>query len=418
MLGLRSTSVLQCGISFIPYAAPTMSDAEPLLIDAGPSPFGWSSLSSFLKCPQLWAWQYRWMRDPSLSEQERLRRVDIFGTGPLRKGSLGHVMQAHWHAQGGASDQTPVVIGLPGGVTNEWPPPTTEIIDPEAVLSPRRAARAWCRNNDDWEFFGQMVEVFEKYCDVVPDLPGDIIAVEYPLILVNGWLSSSGKYGLWLVEPSEPDLKKAQWHHLVTGEEVIPQRLGVGCPKEARRVSDGYQRSRPYLEEHALYDHPIVLTRRLDLVIRYHGSAGGYSIWDHKHTSNVQPSRADKGYWIDAGFGSYRVIGEQMWPEEFGRRGTGKDGVVLNLIPSSAIPRGKKKFKPEPVSVAAAPERDRKLPILIADAWAARAELEVETDQGLRAVGEWVAPLGADQTTCDGRYGICRALKLCGKGAL
>lgn len=60
----------------------------PILIDCGPSPYGWHSLASYLRCPTAW----RHESDLKAAGGESHR-------APLVRGSLGHVMLAHHYAR-------------------------------------------------------------------------------------------------------------------------------------------------------------------------------------------------------------------------------------------------------------------------------------------------------------------------------
>ena len=64
---------------------------DPVIIDSGPSPRGWSYYSTFLRCPMLFFWKYVY------ADAHRLGFQDT--TGPLARGTLFHVGRAHLDAQ-------------------------------------------------------------------------------------------------------------------------------------------------------------------------------------------------------------------------------------------------------------------------------------------------------------------------------
>jgi len=58
----------------------------PLLIDTGPSPRGFHRIEAFLSCPMRYYWR-------------RVAKVEREPSAPLVRGTLGHVMLAHYYAQ-------------------------------------------------------------------------------------------------------------------------------------------------------------------------------------------------------------------------------------------------------------------------------------------------------------------------------
>jgi hypothetical protein len=65
---------------------PRPAGPYPLLLDAGPSSHGWHKTATWLRCPQLWAYQ-------------NLLGIDFPASDPLVKGSLVHIGTAHVHAR-------------------------------------------------------------------------------------------------------------------------------------------------------------------------------------------------------------------------------------------------------------------------------------------------------------------------------
>ena len=317
-----------------------------LLIDAGRSSRGWSRIGSFFRCPQLFAYQNR--LDMSLIPADALTR-----------GSMGHVIQAHQHAIWGAS--------TPSGV---WVDETWHD-DPSVFLEPEEAIQMWCDTNGGHQHLDRMIETFHQYMERYPECPGDVIAVEYPITDVLG--ERDNQWGLWVVHPEEQYFnRKAYTVKAWDGSVIKPSPLN--CP--------GHPNS----------GEAVVLTRRLDMVIRDRG--GKIFIWDHKHQARVQANKSVDGYAIDGGFAAFRIMGKQLYGSDFG-------GVALNLIQTQA---------PWTVArpiVPSTPHRDSHFADMLWRAEHSLARLDLELPNF------WDWPKVQHETMCVGRYGTCPAIKMC-----
>ena len=100
------------------------------------------------------------------------------------------------------------------------------------------------------------------------------------------------------------------------------------------------------------------------------------------------------GYAIDGGFAAFRIMGRQVWPENFG-------GVALNLIQTTAPWRVARPMVPM------TPHRDAHFAEMLWRAEHALARLDVD-EKNL-----WAWPKAQHETTCVGRYGSCAGIKLC-----
>ena len=317
-----------------------------ILIDAGMSSRGWSRIGTFFRCPQLFAYQRR-------------LNMEMIPAAALTRGSMGHVMQAHQHAIWGCQQ---------GGchVGDDY------MTDASTLLSPEDSVHAWVEQyGEGAEFIDEMVETFRRYMAKFPEAPGRIVAVEYPIMAVLG--TKQGEWGLWVVHPDELDTPLDVAHFkAVDGHKIEPTPLN--CPG------------------HPDSGKAIALTRRLDLVTR--DTTGRVYIWDHKHNARVQANKSTDGYAIDGGFAAFRIMGKQIWGDEFG-------GVMLNLIqrtPPWTVARP---------MVPATPHRDRHFAKML---WRAEHEL-ARLDRDGDDFWEW--PKVQNESSCVGRYGKCSGIKLC-----
>ena len=112
------------------------------LIDAGMSSSGWSRIGTYMKCPQLFAYQRR-------------MGLELISAAALTRGSMGHVIQAHQHAIWGAEQ---------GGVwfDDEW------IEDPDVFLPPEEALSAYCDAHGGYDHLDRMLETFRRYMAQYP----------------------------------------------------------------------------------------------------------------------------------------------------------------------------------------------------------------------------------------------------------
>lgn len=322
-----------------------------VLIDAGKSSRGWSRIGNYFKCPQLFAYQYR----KDLMADENGHFPDV---GPpisaLTKGSIGHTLQAHQHAIWGAR--------LPEGVVVD----TMVVRDPSLFMDPEDAAAAWCDKYGGHEHLENMIEVFRRYVAKYPEPPGDVIAVEAPVTAVIG--VKAGAWGLWVAEE-----RGGGWYALDGVEIDVTPLAAPGHPDHGTAIT---------------------LTRRIDLVTR--DRAGRYYVWDHKHQANVNANSSATGYAIDGGFAAFRIMGQQLYGEQFG-------GVWLNLVQSMSP------YRVARVAVPATPHRDAQFARQLWMAEHAIAQLDLTTDP-------WEWPKAQNELSCYGRYGACSALNLCAAG--
>jgi hypothetical protein len=103
---------------------------DPILLDTGPSPFGWHRYENFLRCPQLYAWNHK------TNERSTGRALAL--------GSLIHVGLAHHYAR-----------------LRE----TQHGRDPDAYYGPVEAVRALAARNPDDPFYRECSPIAQ---DVVP----------------------------------------------------------------------------------------------------------------------------------------------------------------------------------------------------------------------------------------------------------
>ena len=301
------------------------------LIDAGMSSSGWSRIGTYMKCPQLFAYQRR-------------LGLKLISADALTRGSMGHVIQAHQHAIWGAKQ---------GGVwvDKDW------IEDPNVFLPPEEAIAAYCDQHGGHDHLDRMLETFRRYMAQYPEPPGRVVAVEYPVSAMLGYVDR--KWGLWVEKE---------------GRHIDPTPLD--CPG------------------HLNHGKPFRLTRRLDRAVGARTGRG--AIWDHKHQARVQPNRSVDAYAIDGGFGAFRLMGRQLY-KDFG-------GVMVNLIQTT------ENWKVARRAVPPTPHRDNHLAQLI---WRAEHDLaRLDKDD----IDHWEWPKAMHETACYGRYGKCAGLHLCSFG--
>ena len=319
---------------------------KKILIDAGRSSRGWSRIGSFFRCPQLFAYQNRLNKD-------------LIPASALTRGSMGHVIQAHQHAIWGAR--------TPSGVWVD----ETWYDDPTVFLDPEDAVQMWCDTNGGHEHLERMIETFHQYMNKYPECPGDVVAVEYPVTAVLG--TKDHEWGLWVVHPEDQHFdRRAAYAKAVDGSKIYPSPQNVPGHPDCGAA--------------------IVLTRRLDLVIRDLG--GKIFIWDHKHQARVSVNGSVDGYAVDGGFAAFRIMGRQLYGSSFG-------GVALNLIQTQSP------FKIARPMVPATPHRDKHFADMLWRAEHNLARLDVELPS------HWDWPKVQHEASCIGRYGSCPAIKMC-----
>ena len=324
--------------------APALDEASKagkrtVLIDASRSSRGWSRIGTFIKCP------FKFALDQRLG-------IRLIPAAALTKGSLGHLLQAHQHAIWGAEQ---------GGcwVDNEW------VDDPDTLMLPEQAAIEWCRRNPEGvQYLQPMLEVFDDYMMRYPKAP-KVLAVEHEISGVLGTKphAETGEpvFGLWLEY-----LYDEVNHTMSVDEDITPTLLN--CPG------------------HPDHDKPIRLTRRIDLTTE---ERGGAVIWDHKHTSKVDPARADDAYAMDGGFTAFRILGRQRW-RNF-------SGLGLQLISNRKPYRVARPMIPE------TPHKDINFARMIY----AYEHQVAQMDMMFPDAWDW--PMAMNETVCMGRYGMCAA---------
>lgn len=349
--------------------------SDPILIDAGPSPRGWSFWGDRLGCPF----------KASLTGRLGFR----VNRDPLLRGSLGHVAQAHLHGQWGAEQPDGVEVGVPG-TPGQWPAPTQRVTDPRALLSPADAISEACRREPAMsDFHAGIALTLAKYVKRFGWPPGRILAVEVPATLVLG--TCRGVWGLWLIDPLTRD--GVRFRH-VDGSTVTATPLD--CPG-LERTGD------PAEDAHIPHYHgdPLFLTRRRDLDVH---SDQAY-IWDHKHIGRMQASAAMTWYRTEGGFAAFHIIGRQLYGADFG-------GVKVNLIQHTA---------PWARELRAVPPREAAIAALPRDIWRAAHEQALDDLHDVPVNARRRAHAGSG--ACYDAYGQCAASMLehgdpCGTGLL
>lgn len=319
---------------------------QKILIDAGRSRSGWSRIGTFYKCPQLFAYQNR-------------LDLQLIPADALTRGSMGHVMQAHQHAIWGCEQ---------GGVLVD----DYHMDDASLLLDPEESVEEWVRvNGEGEEHIPRMKETFRRYLATYPESPGKVVAVEYPITAVLGM--KDGLWSLWVVHPDDVSYHpKAAKIKAIDGGVIHPTPLNcVGHPNHGNAIE---------------------LTRRLDLVTQ--DRSGRVYVWDHKHQARVEPNKSVDGYAIDGGFAAFRIMGRQVWPDNFG-------GVALNLIQTTDPWRVARPMVPM------TPHRDAHFAEMLWQAEHNLARLDVDKKD------HWAWPKAQHETTCVGRYGACAGIKLC-----
>jgi len=368
----------------------------PLLIDSGRSPKGASYYGPKLKCDQLFAYKnrlvplYEGRRAGPNGETLEPYEVDkLVPAEALTVGSMGHTGLAHFHGRQGARQaQAGMQEGVLVGTKIDGRDVDVMITDPDQLMPPEDGVRAWCevnkRGHEHVELVLTMLSKYEQNC---PEPPGLVAGIECLQVGVIGTLELAiPLWGLWVVQ--EIPLPGNEYATSLSGK-VKVKIDPLDNP------------------DHPHHGHPIIVTRRDDMVsldpYRQHKA----SIVDHKCLSNVEPGRAEDALRADVGFGLFWHLGEQAFNTEARWMGSSSfSGVYVNMI-------GKR--KPWRVAKAKVPktrDRNRKLPRQIWDAAHDIARRDVETMRGERTLFEW--PMAcSDPGPCFGRYGRCGAYGLC-----
>lgn len=130
---------------------------DPVIIDSGPSPRGWSYYGTFLRCPMLFFWKYVYPRARSLGFNDT--------TPPLARGTIFHVGRAHRDAR-------------------QWARENGK--DENRVLSPIDAMNECARRIGPVgeERLPTVHAMFQAYCERYPYETFKIVAVE-ELMTIN-----------------------------------------------------------------------------------------------------------------------------------------------------------------------------------------------------------------------------------------
>tara|TARA_R110000822_G_scaffold44134_1_gene118627 strand:+ start:617 stop:1591 length:975 start_codon:yes stop_codon:yes gene_type:complete len=246
---------------------------EPILIDTGRSPTGWSFWGSSFYCDQLWF-------------ITNVLQKQLIAADPLIQGSMGHTLLAHYYAR---------VACKQGGLMYEG----QEVTDPDYFLTPEQAVREWVRRRqhegtEGAHFIANTLEVFRQYKLREPFVYDRVIGVEMLTKLTLGY-NFDGDFGLW------------------TDDNLRDPTL-IDCPELPV----------PHPNVPAIYHGArIEMTKRWDLAME-HKQDGRQYVWDHKITgAGIGKTRAEQ-YAMDGQFAVNRLAGQQLL-KNFG-------GVVLNLV--------------------------------------------------------------------------------------
>ncbi len=331
-----------------------------ILLDAGPSMYGWSHWGMFLRCPRMYAYRYR------LGMKSGPR-------APLVIGSLGHTALAHHYARLGAA-QGGVLLDLPdadGGIQRG-----VILRDPDVLLEPIDAMQAWCEAHPEgWDYYGVTLNAVNAYLAGAKARkePDRVVAVEMEVFAAVGKLEEYPDLGLgvWVLDPATVEASGP------TGEAValLPngRRSRVVLPKG---VSD-----------------PIFLSRRIDLVVQ---EGRQFWLWDHKFRARANDSSAEASYAMDGGFILFDLLGRGMYGDAFG-------GVRLNIV---------QKYPPYPVvrpAVSRVFHNSRTFASIMVDAARRMAYYRKTLDP-------WEWPATMHELVCVHKYGVCDLAPLCRYG--
>ncbi len=237
-----------------------------VLIDAGKSRKGFSYYGSYRQC----AYKFRLARE--FTEPS---------SPPLLIGTLGHLVQAHYHARNG-------IAALGECLVNG-----KSYTDENHFMRPLDALDAFCSMNDEYQPHYDLVrEAFSEYARNPPRSLATPIEVETELVGAVG--RKKGVFGYWLLREDvwdELDADCGKTLPAADGSSIEVTKIGVrGHPKET---------------------HPIYLSRRLDLVTQ--NSMKDVTVIDHKHKQNIFDK--GNGYVADMGFTAIWELSFQKWSE-------------------------------------------------------------------------------------------------------
>ena len=235
-----------------------------ILIDAGKSRRGFSYYGSYRQC----AYKFRLAREYATPN-----------AAPLLIGTLGHLVQAHYHSINGIKARGTCRVN---GV---------DYTDPDIFMNPYDAMDAFCSMNEEYQPYYSLVrDAFTGYVANPPRRLATPLEVETELVGVVG--RKNGTFGYWLVREDvwdelDTDCGKTLPAH--DGSSIEVTKLGVkGHPKE---------------------HHPIYLSRRLDLVTQ--NRLDDVEVIDHKHKQNIFDK--GNGYVADMGFTAIWELSFQKW---------------------------------------------------------------------------------------------------------
>lgn len=223
-------------------------------LETGPSPAGWSRLSTYMKCPYLFGRRYF---APIPWEQLRaLAPRRITGLEPdsaTSLGTTGHAGMAHWlahaaAAQGGcvAADQwvdSATVAGRNPG--------QSALADPLSAIEDAGQREGVSRKGID-----SVIAAFRSYIRENPEPRGRVLAVESLILAVVGEKrradGTGHDFGLWVVKTLGREWDT--WLESIDGQPVKVRRL-EGLPRRLDGSPNPYEGRR------------VIITRRLDATL-------------------------------------------------------------------------------------------------------------------------------------------------------
>ena len=308
--------------------------SSPIVFDTGPSIAGWSRLSTFMKCPYLFARRYVHRMDPLRLAACSPYKSKLFDDA-RSLGTTGHTGLAHWLAIHAIKEGGGIIAA------DELHTDASAIAEPEDAMQivGRRLGVSEAGLN-------AIIATFRNYTRVNSKPVGRPIAVESMIIAVVGWKHSDsesadqieaahrdapvnaqpGAFGFWVVRDFELSVDS----NILTAldgspvfcarvQNAPPMYSGAANPREGQRI---------------------VLTRRLDatyctatwrqLDFRFERGLSGIAedlirhgltvdIDDHKFSAMPYgPSRLEH-YEQDGQFACARVMGAQVYRRAYAR---------------------------------------------------------------------------------------------------
>jgi len=299
---------------------------DPIFINTGRSPAGWSFWGPAFSCDQLWF-------------IKTVLGREFVNADALTQGTMGHIILGHHYARLGAAQ--------PEGFVFEGKTYT----DPEDFMDPEDALRRWVREiekengTDASPFIHNTLTLYRNYRVREPFFADRILGVEMLAKLTLGY-DKEGNFGLW----TDTNLE-------------TPTLLD--CP--------GLEVPHPNVPQ-LQHGQPIIVTKRLDLIVRSSRNGQVY-IDDHKVTGgSVGPTVAEK-YAMDGQFSVNDWVGRQTW-DNYG-------GVRLNLV------QRRDPWSVSKQNVPPAPYRNRNFPRQLFRKAHHLAEMLVGTMSGELTQADW-----------------------------